>query len=335
MKCPKCQHALSKVTVKETKAQVASCPSCTGLLIHDKDLMQLVPQKAHLWDFAKDGLLDARKTSHHCPRCQMVMFSGKIPKLGTTVEHCHGCKSIWLDKGELQEVVQKCLEPPKPSSVKEISVSEITGQKSPGGVPPQFEAVRDADEEFLWVGQPEYLPFMVSGLPLLLIGVLWGGFDLFMWKSMGKKAPQEARAFLFVHAFPFWIGVINMLRLHLIHPNTWYGVSNKRVFLRSGFFGTDFKSIDHDKVANLEVNVNPIDHLFSTGSIKLSTGETEVDSNGRVRQVLNRFLAIRDCYEVFRLLKRVVFDTKTDILYPNAYRPAENPGYKTKLKNVA
>lgn len=58
-------------------------------------------------------------------------------------------------------------------------------------------------------------------------------------------------------------------------------------------------------------------------------------SQGRVRPVINRFIGIEHPYDTFRLLKGVAFNTKTDILYPNAYRPAENPGYKTKLKDSA
>ena len=46
-----------------------------------------------------------------------------------------------------------------------------------------------------------------------------------------------------------------MIRLVLVHRNTVYALTNKRVMLRSGFFGIDFKAIDFDKIQNLEVNM--------------------------------------------------------------------------------
>jgi Zn-finger nucleic acid-binding protein len=335
MKCPKCFEELKSATIKETRAQIASCPSCRGLLIGDKDLIQLVPYKGSLWDFAKDGVTAAIK-SCTCPKCSGQMFTGNIPKLGTQVELCQNCKAVWLDAGELQEVVQKCLAPEKPSS-SEISASEITGQPSKGGVPPQFEAVRDPDEEFIYSSTPEYLPFIARGIPFLILGGLWGLFDLFVYKKFSVVQAQGKEfigPFFLLHSMPFWLALLNIVRLHLIYPNTFYGFSSKRIFIRSGFWGTDFKIFDHDKLVNLEVNVNPVENLCGTGSIKISTGETFTDSKGRVSSVVNQFIGIKNPYDVFRQLKEVAFSTKTDIQYPNAYRPDENPGYKTKLKKI-
>jgi len=37
--------------------------------------------------------------------------------------------------------------------------------------------------------------------------------------------------------------------------------------------------------------------------------------------------AVKNPYEVFKLLKQVYFDIKTDVEYPNRLRPPVNPGY--------
>ena len=41
---------------------------------------------------------------------------------------------------------------------------------------------------------------------------------------------------------------------------------------------------------------------------------------------------ITDPYFIYSQLKKIANDIKQDILYPNALRPEENPGYKTSYK---
>jgi hypothetical protein len=41
-------------------------------------------------------------------------------------------------------------------------------------------------------------------------------------------------------------------------------------------------------------------------------------------------LHISDPYEVFKRVKHMSLDIQTDIAYPNALRPDENPGYNTE-----
>jgi hypothetical protein len=95
---------------------------------------------------------------------------------------------------------------------------------------------------------------------------------------------------------------------------------------RSGFWGIDIKAIDYDKIIDIEVNVNPIENLFGVGTIKAFSGGAGDDS----RRLNDRFIAISNPYEVFKKIKEVSVDIKTDWNYPNAMRPAENPGYKTQ-----
>jgi len=38
----------------------------------------------------------------------------------------------------------------------------------------RFEPIRDKDEEIYWVGKPAFVPFMVTGIPFLVFGLVWG-----------------------------------------------------------------------------------------------------------------------------------------------------------------
>lgn len=196
-------------------------------------------------------------------------------------------------------------------------------------LPPQFEAVKDKDETFFWIGKPEFAPFILSGIPFLIFGLLWGAFDYFGFIiHMPAKAIGFAIPFFAIHLFPFYAGILNMVRLFFVHGNTFYGVTNKRLMMRSGFFGIDFKAIDYDKISDIEVNVNPIENLFGVGTIQAYSGRT-TDKGGRI---YDKFIAIKNPYEVFKKIKEISVDIKTDWNYPNKLRPEENPGYQTQYK---
>jgi len=199
-------------------------------------------------------------------------------------------------------------------------------------IPPEFEAVKDNDETILWTGQPALIPYLTRGIPFLIFGLFWGFFDLFFIMNMIKFGGGMGLfmiPFFFVHLFPFYGSILNIVRLALVHRNTRYAVTNKRLMLRSGIWGIDFKSLDYDRISNLEVNVNPLEKLFNVGSIRAYTGETVVTRNSS-RSVFNEFISIADPYEVFKQIKQVSVDIKTDWNYPNKLRPEENPGYSTK-----
>lgn len=212
-------------------------------------------------------------------------------------------------------------------------------------VPKQFEAIKGNNEKILWVGKPNKILYLLSGLPLLIFGLLWGTFDYFFiirnglsmgsgfsagsGFSMGSSGMFQASPFMsiffFLHLAPLWIGIFNMIRLILIHKSVFYAITTKRLMITSGIFGTDFRAIDYDRINDIEVNVNPIENNKNLGTIKYFTGKT----NSKGRRIPERFRSIENPYEVFKLLKEISTDTKTDMNYPNDYRPKENSGYNT------
>jgi hypothetical protein len=113
------------------------------------------------------------------------------------------------------------------------------------------------------------------------------------------------------------------------YSNTSYAFTNKRIMMRSGFIGTDFKSIDYDKISDIEVTVNFVERAFNVGTIRFFSGRTETDE-WRTTKLYDRWEAISNPYEVFKQVKKVSVDIKTDFNNPNALRPDTNPGYKTK-----
>ncbi|NIQ02030.1 MAG: hypothetical protein GWM98_17830 [Nitrospinaceae bacterium] len=116
------------------------------------------------------------------------------------------------------------------------------GRFHPTNVKRFFENVRDADEELIWGGGSEFVPFVISGIPFLIFGIGWGAFDYFGFLQHAdfKKEGGFLIPFFLIHLTPFWLAIGNQIRLFLVHGNTFYAITNKRVLLRSGFWGTDF-----------------------------------------------------------------------------------------------
>ena len=196
-------------------------------------------------------------------------------------------------------------------------------------IPKQFEQVLDKDEKVMWTGSPKLIPFLVTGLPFLGIGILWFCIDYFGFiKNQGIDNPSFSVPFFILHLFPFWGSILNMGRLALVYNNTFYIYTNKRLMMRSGFWGTDFMAIDDDKISDIEVNVNPIENMYGVGTVQAFSGRTSAKGN----RVYDKFVAVEKPYEVFKMIKQISVDIKTDYNYPNALRPEENPGYKTDYK---
>jgi Bacterial PH domain len=193
-------------------------------------------------------------------------------------------------------------------------------------LPPEFKAVKDQDEDIYWLDRPNFTAFIITGIPFLMIGLLWGAFDYFGFIRNMKHIPAGfSIPFFALHLFPFWGSILNMVRLFLVHGNTCYAFTNKRLMLRSGFWGTDFKAIDYDRIVELDVDVNPIENMLGVGTIKAFSGST----SSKGTRIYDYFIGIENPYEVFKRIKEVSVDIKTDWNYPNAMRPKMNPGYQT------
>lgn len=203
----------------------------------------------------------------------------------------------------------------------------------PKNLPQQFLAVKDTDEDFIWIGEPMFIPFLCTGIPFLIIGLLWGAIDYFGFiQHMGRMKSGPELGFIIpffaLHLFPFWASILNMFRLILVHKNTFYAITNKRVMMRSGFWGIDFNAVDYDKISDIQVTVNPLENMLGVGTIHISAGK--VTSKGNL--LTDDFIAVKNPYEVFKKIKTVMVDIKTDWNYPNKLRPPENPGYNTKYE---
>jgi len=114
MNCPVCKS--SELVTKELEPNLDSrqCPSCLGNWIDGREYFKWIEQHAsdaaervhdvETLTLAEPGLpLD-------CPECRFRMVKYLVGRgLPFTIDHCHGCKGIWLDGNEWEALRKRNL----------------------------------------------------------------------------------------------------------------------------------------------------------------------------------------------------------------------------------
>lgn len=192
-----------------------------------------------------------------------------------------------------------------------------------------IEDVLNNDEKVLWQGKPNAKSYVLAAmLKMLPIAIIWlifdGAFIFFITAGMIKgDIPTFILAFIIpfflLHLTPVWIWLGGIIKAAREVKNLEYAITDRRIIIRSGVIGIDFKFINYTEVDSVNVKVGLIDKIFKVGDIYINSS---VNSG-----VL---WDISDPYGIGRALQKVTTDIKSDIHYPNALRPDNNPGYKTE-----
>jgi membrane protein YdbS with pleckstrin-like domain len=194
---------------------------------------------------------------------------------------------------------------------------------------PEFESVKDNDEEILWTDKPKFIPYAITGLAAGSGIIIFVAISYVMVKNAKNGEGVIGNSFLLFMAIPIGLFLLTFLHKLFSYSNSSYAFTNKRVMVRTGFVSINFKSIDYDKISDIEVIVNAVERAFNVGTIKFFSGRTQTD-DGVTSKLYDGWEAIPNVYEVFKKVKQVSVDIKTDYSYPNALRPETNPGYNTK-----
>ncbi|MBM3234304.1 hypothetical protein FJZ19_04395 [Candidatus Pacearchaeota archaeon] len=202
----------------------------------------------------------------------------------------------------------------------------------------EIEKVLDEKEKIMWEGSPQFWPFFFGrSIITTIFGIIWMIFLIpfiffGIWSAI-KGQLWGLGVFLMPH---FWIGIALIVGIPiynaLLYRVSYYAITNKRVIIQKGVIGRDFEIVDFDQITNAEVNVGVMDKMFgkNSGSILISTAGTFTYTRRGPVQKPYTISNITNPYEVFKFFKKVSHAVKTDISYPNKYRPKTNPGYNTE-----
>lgn len=195
----------------------------------------------------------------------------------------------------------------------------------------QIDEIIDDGEKILWRGKPKKSAYVLNAfLKMLPIAIIWlafdGAFIALLLTQMGwDMIPAPMKVFIFVffafHLVPVWIWIANVVTANRQHKNLEYAFTNRRIIVRSGIIGIDFKNVFYTDVEAVNLKVGIVDKMLKVGDIYINSkaGATVL-------------FDIDNPYFITGRLQKIVADIKTDTLFPNNLRPDENDGYKTDYK---
>ena len=191
-----------------------------------------------------------------------------------------------------------------------------------------IDDVVNSDEKILWRGKPNAMSYvlanMIKMLPIALIWLIFDGtFIVFLSIGMSRGGVPLTILwfivpFFLLHLTPVWLWIGKTVKAAREVKNIEYAITDKRIIIRSGMVGIDFKFINYTEIDSVNVRVGLIDRIFRVGDIYINSSV-----NAGV------LWDVADPYKIGNALQRVTIDITSDIHYPNAMRPDTNPGYQT------
>lgn len=165
-----------------------------------------------------------------------------------------------------------------------------------------FERVLDDDEKLIKVYKPNRCKYFFSNI---LLSTLF----LLMFVSVGIFAvlfPEEGvKVNLIYLLIPLGLFVLLMglyiFILVIYYKNLYYAYTNKRIIIRSGIFGVDFKSLDMAMIGAVNVYVSVIDKILrkDTGSLTFGSMASPVGGqNGSIYKFNNIVMPYETCKEI-------------------------------------
>lgn len=186
-----------------------------------------------------------------------------------------------------------------------------------------------AGESIIMQAKPKRNAYILSQafkmLPFALIWLIFDGtfIGLMIGFDVFKEIPTIFIVLIVVffafHLLPVWIWISNIVTAGRRQKNIEYVFTDKRIIIKSGLVGIDVVNMFYADINTVNLRVGLIDKLLHVGDIYIK-GPNQA-------QVL---WDIENPYEVTSKLQKIVNDIKTDMYYPNAFRPESNNGFDTK-----
>lgn len=189
-----------------------------------------------------------------------------------------------------------------------------------------------AGETILWRGKPKKSAFIATKcLTLMPIAIVWLCFDsMFIATAFSGGGSWFLIPFMLLHLMPVWLWLGSMLTAGRRWKNTNYFVTNRRIIIQGGFLAVNETTLFYKDLRNARVRIGLLDKLFHTGDVVFDNGIYY--GNSRTQDRLPHLEDLEDPYQVYERIQKIILDIQTDIEYPNAFRPAENPGYQTDYR---
>lgn len=189
-------------------------------------------------------------------------------------------------------------------------------------------------EELIWSSKPKKSAYIINQILVMMpFALLWLAIDsTFIFTAFASGEMSSMLFFIIpffaLHLMPVWIWLGNVITSNRKWKNTKYYITDKRIIIQNGLIAENYQTIYYKDIRNVSLRIGLIDKMLKVGDIYFDLGN--YISNQGTKAVTAAFLDIENVREIYPKLQKIVMDIQTDIEYPNALRPDNNPGYNTK-----
>jgi len=167
--------------------------------------------------------------------------------------------------------------------------------------------ILEPDEKLLWNGKPEIKGMLLFSF-LIIIGFL-GISTLFFLNSDFIVNGFKISSIAYSHPLNILCMAFSLLAfltpfvMGLFYNITEYGITNKRILIKTGLIGAHVRSIYFNQIKSSFINVGVLDRISGSGTILIDTGLTKNCKKHGEKTVYSRFLFLKAPYQVYRLIQ--------------------------------
>lgn len=200
----------------------------------------------------------------------------------------------------------------------------------------ELKAIVGPNETVLYAGKPNRKCYLFESIfnPMLPFAVLWAIIDFGIMGTAFGRVPREISTFMIgfmiFHLMPVWIYLGGVLFTFRRYKNTAYVVTDRAIYISGGILNRTILTKPFAEMSHIDLHRGVFDQVFGVGDVIVSSNQLMPDG----KNTPIRLSSIENYIEVYNLIKKLQTDIYTDMMYPNAKRPEENPGYNTKYKGL-
>ncbi len=183
-----------------------------------------------------------------------------------------------------------------------------------------FNDILDKNEEIINVYKPNKFKLYLG----VFFGYLFASLWIFLPTLLGVIFSTDENGFnTFARQDVLWISLlisgvyiltilIALLFASIYHKNLYFAYSNKRIIIRKGIIGVDYKSLDMAMIGAVNVNVSVLDKILrqNTGTITFGSMASPVASANAGGYGLYRFSNVEVPYEKYKEVKTIIDEYK-------------------------
>ena len=199
----------------------------------------------------------------------------------------------------------------------------------------ELKAIVGSNEKILYEGKPNKKCYIFESIfnPLLPFALLWAIID---FSILGGTFLSENSSniyffiipFMLLHMMPVWIYLGGVIFTAKRYKNTAYIVTDRAIYVSGGLFTQNINVKPFAELSHINLHRGVFDQMFNVGDIVATSNQ--LSQNGK--NITISISSISNYIDVYNMVKKLQTDIYTDVMYPNAKRPSENPGYNTEYK---